>query len=402
MNYKDVTHADFKSKRSTNPLSPSYVIRNDLGKTEEIGPIEGNSPMGIPERKKGPVSTSLDTQDIEGAKTSTKGLGVFAHHQRTGFNKTNRIDDIAGSTVGSLKKGPTTNRVSNPLNPDYVIPGYTEYKDNNGFGVTGKQVMEGTQHLSQTQKPQRQTKANIKMQPNVNRDRFKQDMNQFYGTEDKNFADIDFNKLYKATKDPKTGTKGPKMPENLQNDDAFKRNSKKFYNQSQTSGSEYNYEQNRFYEDTMQKRETDPNKFQNMGKGTGTNKIATPDNGQHFKRDQAKFWGESYVPSDKSSDRGSIFQQNAAEFYGMDKPPQDESQFRVSKNQLSDPNKNQPKQTSVLNEMKLKEHERNMQRDPKFGKNLRKFWEMKSVATNSNFASSNKSYAQQLDNFIAK
>lgn len=52
--------------------------------------------------------------------------------------------------------------------------------------------------------------------------------------------------------------------------------------------------------------------------------------------------------------------------------------------------------------MKLKEHERNMQRDPKFSKNLRKFWDMKSNPTNSQFGSSNKSYAQKLTNFIHK
>ena len=49
--------------------------------------------------------------------------------------------------------------------------------------------------------------------------------------------------------------------------------------------------------------------------------------------------------------------------------------------------------------MRLKEHDTNMQRDPKFGKNMRKFWGMKSQATNSQ-APSTQSYAQQLGNYI--
>jgi len=46
--------------------------------------------------------------------------------------------------------------------------------------------------------------------------------------------------------------------------------------------------------------------------------------------------------------------------------------------------------------MRLKEHEYNMQRDPRFGKNLKKFWGMKTNST-----ASTHSYAQKLDAFIA-
>jgi len=47
--------------------------------------------------------------------------------------------------------------------------------------------------------------------------------------------------------------------------------------------------------------------------------------------------------------------------------------------------------------MRLKEHERNMQRDPRFGKNLKKFWGMKTNST----VSAAQSFAQKLDTFIA-
>lgn len=39
MNYRDVTDADFKTKRTTNPLNPSYVVRDDNGTIIEIGEV---------------------------------------------------------------------------------------------------------------------------------------------------------------------------------------------------------------------------------------------------------------------------------------------------------------------------------------------------------------------------
>lgn len=56
---------------------------------------------------------------------------------------------------------------------------------------------------------------------------------------------------------------------------------------------------------------------------------------------------------------------------------------------VEDPNKGK----SVLNEMRLKEHDNNMKRDPTFGKNLKRFWGMKSVTT----ASQPGSFAEKLD-----
>lgn len=32
MDYRDVTHIDFKTKRHTNPLSPIYIIRDENDK----------------------------------------------------------------------------------------------------------------------------------------------------------------------------------------------------------------------------------------------------------------------------------------------------------------------------------------------------------------------------------
>jgi hypothetical protein len=402
-NYRDVTHADFKTKRSTNPLEPTYVVRNDDGTLMTIGKIENSNTLHHPERKRGPVSSSLATNDIEGAQTGTKGLGVFAHHKRSEVKQINKIDDIAGSTVGSLRKGVATNRISNPLSPEYTMPGATEYKENSAFGMTGQQVMGGAK--APTLQQHKQTKPPFKMPHNINRERFKRDINTFYDTEDRNFADIDFNKLYKATKDPNAGNSAPQIPENVQKDVHFKHNEKLFYNQSQTEGSEFEYNQHRFYEDTTgdRRNDTNPNAFKNLGQGPKPErKTEVPKNHQHFKKDQAHFYGQSYVPSDKSSDRGSIFQNNAAEFYGMEKPAHGEKPFQISSKNLEDPRKQQQNKGSVLNEMRLKEHERNMERDPKFGKNLRKFWGMKSVGTNSNYSNGGQSYAQQLGGMIGR
>ena len=166
--------------------------------------------------------------------------------------------------------------------------------------------------------PPKKSKPPIKFQNNINREGFKRDIGTFYGTQDKNFADIDFNKLYKATKDPRAVPTAPPITESQKADINFRRDMNKFYDNPQTDGSELNYAQNKFYEDTMDARPTDPSKFANVAQHqyNEPQKIEANPNGQHYKRAQAQFYGENYVPSDKSSDRGSIFQENAAHFFG--------------------------------------------------------------------------------------
>ena len=107
-------------------------------------------------------------------------------------------------------------------------------------------------------------------------------------------------------------------------------------------------------------------------------------NSQHYKRDVAKFYGEPYKPSDQGSSMGSIFQENAAEFYGLPKPASGEKLFKINPEDLKDPNAGK-KPESVLNERKLKQHELNMQRNPTFGKNLRRFYSLKSQGKCNSF-----------------
>lgn len=48
MNYRDVTHADFKSTRTVNPLQPEYKVRDEDGKVTDIGEVAGSKPNVLP------------------------------------------------------------------------------------------------------------------------------------------------------------------------------------------------------------------------------------------------------------------------------------------------------------------------------------------------------------------
>ncbi len=50
MNYTDVTHDKFKTKRSCNPLNPTYKVRDEDDKVVHIGQIDGNKPRELPVR----------------------------------------------------------------------------------------------------------------------------------------------------------------------------------------------------------------------------------------------------------------------------------------------------------------------------------------------------------------
>ena len=52
MDYRDVTHVDFKTTRHTNPLQPTYVARDENDKTTEIGKVTGSEPCVLPPARK--------------------------------------------------------------------------------------------------------------------------------------------------------------------------------------------------------------------------------------------------------------------------------------------------------------------------------------------------------------
>ena len=132
--YSDITKQQFVSTRVTNPLNPSYTIRDENGQLAEIGEVVGSKPNVLPpERRQSELmKTSLRTDDIMGATAGTKGQGVFAeNHARREYRDTNRVDDIEGAHSGSLRKAPRTNRVTNPLDPCYDAVGGKELSDPN-------------------------------------------------------------------------------------------------------------------------------------------------------------------------------------------------------------------------------------------------------------------------------
>lgn len=54
MDYRDVTDFQFKTKRNINPLMPTYIVRNEADKPQEIGHVEGSVPNVLPPPRQDP------------------------------------------------------------------------------------------------------------------------------------------------------------------------------------------------------------------------------------------------------------------------------------------------------------------------------------------------------------
>ena len=122
--YTDVTKIERKSKRCSNPLDPTYTITDESGQHVEIGAVAGSKPARMPDppKDRSQYGGSLNTGDIAGAQTSTKGLGVFANVQRRSDQMNSTSLDtktVMGAQSGTLLKGPKTNRQGNPLDGAY-------------------------------------------------------------------------------------------------------------------------------------------------------------------------------------------------------------------------------------------------------------------------------------------
>ena len=64
-------------------------------------------------------------RDIPGTAVGSTRVGAFQNRQRSQFRETNNIAEVPGAQPGTLKKGLVSNRVTNPLNPTYTLPGAT-------------------------------------------------------------------------------------------------------------------------------------------------------------------------------------------------------------------------------------------------------------------------------------
>lgn len=106
-----------KNKRCTNPLDPTYIVPTDQVKiTKEIGQIQGNKPANKFENFNTPPY-SLMTKDIEGAESKKR------EHQ----NPVSK-EEIQGAKATTLKRGMSTKRQTNPLQPKYTYLGSSEAK----------------------------------------------------------------------------------------------------------------------------------------------------------------------------------------------------------------------------------------------------------------------------------
>lgn len=120
MDTKDIIAKGFVSKRSTNPLEPEYLARNDQGNIEIIGFIEGSKSKTIVNTSVPGHRRNLDCADVEGSKPSTVGQGQFPNKNRNYKKKLVDASDIEGTAASSYKKGIKTKRVTNPLEPKYA------------------------------------------------------------------------------------------------------------------------------------------------------------------------------------------------------------------------------------------------------------------------------------------
>lgn len=121
MNPKDINTIEvFESKRVTNPLMPEYLCRNEDNQVIVVGEVEGSKPRRMVNLNQAPHSRHLSTGDIEGATAGTKGNGPIGTKLRNYLRSPNEITDIDGAQAGTFKKGITTVRATNPLDPNYT------------------------------------------------------------------------------------------------------------------------------------------------------------------------------------------------------------------------------------------------------------------------------------------
>jgi hypothetical protein len=132
IDYSDVTRDKFKTKRCVNPLDPVYEVKYKNGESYLHGGIEGSKPVtNSIYNYQDPFN--LKTSDIDGTAAGSKNrINKFS-----GQNYNLRTDDFRGASCNSLKKGIETKRQTNPLNPNYILPGQKELgSNNNPYGNT--------------------------------------------------------------------------------------------------------------------------------------------------------------------------------------------------------------------------------------------------------------------------
>jgi hypothetical protein len=103
--------------RQTNPLEPSYQVSGE----KSYGFIEGSrTSTKFVDRPLRP-NNSLKNDDIEGAKPKYNNFIC------------DKKEDINGTKPQSLKRGISSNRRTDPLQPSYNYPGWSENQQTSNF-----------------------------------------------------------------------------------------------------------------------------------------------------------------------------------------------------------------------------------------------------------------------------
>ena len=107
------------------------------------------------------------------------------------------------------------------------------------------------------------------------------------------------------------------VPSNMREDPAFKQAQKRFFqNEVSDTASQYNLNASKFFDNGNQAKPNPANTIGEKFQGVQDRIVPANANGEHYKRDQAKFTGDDF----EARSTGSIFQANKAAFYGEDKP----------------------------------------------------------------------------------
>jgi hypothetical protein len=118
MDVSDIVGEKWENHRlgKTNPLQPSYRVN---GMLIEDDPIK-SKPRSLPKRRDGPFFP-LENRDIEGSYPGWIPPHVMYPplSERREFRRTNFISDIEGSQADTVKHTIRTNRVTDPLMPEY-------------------------------------------------------------------------------------------------------------------------------------------------------------------------------------------------------------------------------------------------------------------------------------------
>jgi hypothetical protein len=109
------------TRRCVNPVQPEYHYFDAQKQPALLEPIH-KSTSSILHKKLNKVSYGLMSADILGATSETSGNPVRKAQALKDPRPTNYIQDIENVAPGTFKKGISTKRITNPMEPDYRLP----------------------------------------------------------------------------------------------------------------------------------------------------------------------------------------------------------------------------------------------------------------------------------------